>query len=694
MIRRWFSIGVLAVFLAAAAPGAVKSSLPGVAVSTHASAKLSPSLRDRLAKTAGPIEVIVQLWGQEVTNPQLSPARFDVEREAFFEEASARIDEVLEAVPGIEIGHIYRASAGFSARVTPDQLAALAAQPTVRIIVPQISATKSRLEGNGLMRAGTLHSSGVRGAGVSVAVIDDGVDYNHPELGGGGFPNSVVVDGYDFEFKVAEPSPVGTDSHGTSVSGIIAGQGDPQTGATGIAPGAKIVALRVGGESLPAANIIAALNWSIENQNRVSPPIRVVNMSLGFDSLGFFTEHCDGNPDVAPFKEVIDRVVAAGIIPVAATGNEAEFGTSLPSCLSKVVSVGAVYDGSFGGLTFSACSDSSTAADQVTCYSNSAQFIDLLAPSHMARTPKSGGGYDPEFGGTSAASPYAAGSFALLISASPGRSVEQYRSIMKSSGKPVLDALSGITTPRVDALAAWQALQGSTGGAKPYGYFLLAAARAQGNNNTFFKSDLRVANLGTGTASVDAYLLDGAGDNSAKLPARSFTVGANQVSAYNDAVSSLLGLNAGGGAVYFASDQPLMVTSDLYTTNNLCPQFGGTFGQFIPALTFTDAGTRQRLFNVIHDGNFRTNLGMINTSNAAASVTVRVIESNGSLKGQKAYNLGAFGWLQVNRVFSDVGASNSGNATIEIVANRPVLSYVSMVDERTGDPFLVWGVNQ
>lgn len=694
MIRRWISTGLVVVFLALPLSAAEKGSVARAIGADAASAKLSPSLRDRLAKSAGPIDVIVQLWGQEVTNPRLSPARFDREREAFFEEADARIEEVLAAVPGIAVNHIYRASAGFSARVSPGQLDALTAQPAVRIIVPQTSASKSRLEGNGLMRVAAVHGNGVRGTGVSVGVIDDGVDYSHGELGAGGFPNSVVVGGYDFEYKVAEPSPTSGDSHGTAVAGIIAGQGDPQTGASGVAPDAKIVGLRVGGESLPMENILAALNWSIEHQNQVFPPIRIVNMSLGFDNLGYFIDYCDGNPEMAPFKEAIDRVVAAGILPVAATGNEAQSGTSLPSCLSKVVSVGAVYDGALGGLSFSACSDNSTAADQVTCYSNSAGFIDVLAPSHNARTAKAGGGYDEEFGGTSAAAPYASGVLALLMSSHPNRPLEQYRSILKSSGKPVLDALSGITTPRVDALAAWQAMQGSTGGAKPYGYFLLAAARFQGTNNTFYKSDLRVANLGTGTASVDAFLLDGSGDNSTKPPGASFVVGANQVSAFNDAVSSMLGLASGGGAVYFASDQPLVITSDLYTTNNVCPQIGGTFGQFIPALGFADAGTRQRLFHVISDGNYRTNFGMINASSAPNAVTARILESNGSLKGQKTYNLGPFGWLQINRVFNDVNASPSSNATIEIVATQPVLTYVSIVDEKTGDPFLLWGVNQ
>jgi subtilisin family serine protease len=97
----------------------------------------------------------------------------------------------------------------------------------------------------------------------------------------------------------------------------------------------------------------------------------------------------------------------------------------------------AVYDANIGNIQFpELCTDATTAADKVTCYSNSAGFLTLLAPSHNARTPSmtiAGGGYTNTFGGTSAAAPYTAGAIAALMSVDPksNRPPAEYAQILR-----------------------------------------------------------------------------------------------------------------------------------------------------------------------------------------------------------------------------------------------------------------------
>src|SRR5205807_7888835 len=114
----------------------------------------------------------------------------------------------------------------------------------------------------------------------TVAVIDTGVDYNLKVLGGGFGKNFKVVAGYDF--YDGDSDPMDESGHGTSVAGVIAANPYTVNGVTyrGVAPDAKLVALRVGTETnIPDSNIKEALDWVIAN--RKTYHISVVNLSLG-----------------------------------------------------------------------------------------------------------------------------------------------------------------------------------------------------------------------------------------------------------------------------------------------------------------------------------------------------------------------------------------------------------------------------
>ena len=91
---------------------------------------------------------------------------------------------------------------------------------------------------------------GIDGTGIKIAVIDTGVDFNHPDLFGWG-PDGKVIGGYNFIQE--NQLPIDNNGHGTKVAGIIAANGN----LTGIAPNSKILAYRVSedGESV-SSNLI------------------------------------------------------------------------------------------------------------------------------------------------------------------------------------------------------------------------------------------------------------------------------------------------------------------------------------------------------------------------------------------------------------------------------------------------------
>jgi len=665
-------------------------------VAADAEAKLSPDLA-RLTPASGPADVIVLLWDQEVTNVALAAESFAAERSAFASEAERSIDAVLGALGSSDlvVTRRYHSFAGFAAQASVETLRRLAEDPLVRVVVPNLKAVPERIQGNAIIGIPATRARGARGAGVSVAVLDDGVDYMHPELGGGRIPNSVVVAGRNFENDTSDPAP-GRDaktnllnSHGTSVAAIIAGRGETAALSNGVAPDAKIVALR----AATFDQFLAAFDWIVANADRIQPNIRVVNMSNSFPGGGFFTSNCDADQIALPFASAFDRLAALDIAIVVSSGNQNKTDrTAMPACLSKAIAVGATYDANIGVGGFSICVDATTAADMVTCYSNSAPFVSLLAPSHDCRTAKAGGGYDPEFGGTSAAAPYTAGAFAVLMGAAPGRTPAQYRDVLRATGRSIRDAKSGISIPRIDVDRALEALTQSNNPTFSFRYFIPAVARAVGQNGTFFQTEMRIFNRGSAPATVRMFLLQTT-DNPTAHSAE-VIVSAGRSAAFSDIVKTLIRLDAGSGSLLIDSTQPLHVTSSTFTTNNICPDRGGTLGQFIPASETSEAGTRQRLYHVVQNAAFRTNLGLASVTRDPANITVVVRDANGNILGQTTTSLGIFGWRQIGAIVTAVNGGLTDDAYIDVTSDRPLLTYVSIIDNKTGDPIYVSGKNQ
>jgi len=425
---------------------------------------IDPELLEQAEKSLGPVQVIVTLVGCEETKS------INFGQDAFtkvrIQSNVASIQEKVISKVALGKGQIRHRLENLpimGADVSYTELKSLAGLDEVVMIEKDHPLELHTAQGLELMNTGNFRNSD-SGRHVAIAIVDSGVDYSHPALGGGRFPNSKVLGGYDFGDNDADP--MDNQGHGSSCAGISAGlnqkYGDYRGG---VAPGAGIYALKTSNrnDEISTIAIQKSIDWCISHQlDAPDQAIMIISMSLGTPNW-HSDIYCDG--EARSTQAILDMAEANGIAVFVSSGNEANpKGISFSACMKKTIAVGAVYDGSFGRAKFSNCSDSSTASDQVTCYSNSAPILDLLAPSHCAYTPSwPNGKYNQTFGGTSAACPYAAGAAALIQSyhkEKTGRflSVKELRQLMIENGDPIKDQKSRITTPRVNITNALQSL--------------------------------------------------------------------------------------------------------------------------------------------------------------------------------------------------------------------------------------------
>jgi len=384
----------------------------------------------------------------------------------------------------------------FAARLTASQLQGLLADDAVAF-VRQDRMNKPHLsQGIPLMGASATRSE-FSGKGVAVGIADTGVDYMNTYLGAAPLgSNTKVIGGYDFGLGAADP--MDADGHGTACAGIVAGAiGNTGDYIGGVAPDAKIYALKITDATGDAADsaIMAAGEWCITHQNDdPENPIMIINISFGGER---YTSNCDATmPDYAA---AVNNILAAGLTIFSSSGNDGYCDAmGSPACLSGIISVGAVYDAGFGEYTpcvepescvakypASECPggyyiEDATAADKVAGYSDAASFLTLLAPSNRCYTLQcaaKGSTFNTEFGGTSAASPYAAGAAAALQSAAKEKlgtflTPAQVKSLLVGTGRSITDTKVAITKPRVNLQAAMNHMLGNNATA-PQGLLLL-----------------------------------------------------------------------------------------------------------------------------------------------------------------------------------------------------------------------------
>ena len=282
----------------------------------------------------------------------------------------------------------------------------------------------------------------VDGTGMTVAVIDTGVDYNNPALGGGFGPGAKVIAGYDFATNT--PDPMATSSqHGTAVAGLI-GSDDPNN--LGVAPGVNIVALRVTGSDNTASlsSIASALQWVVNNHSQYN--ITVVNMSLsdgGNYAQNWFAQ--DGGVG-EQITNLIGQLQAMNIPVVSATGNSftGQQGEGFTAIVAGVISVTAT-DTSDHLLPD---------AQRLGSVTGMGTMTDLAAPGEGMVAPTGDSGYS-SVEGTSFATPLVTGAVVLLQQIYQARfgtlpTVNQVTQWLEQGSDPIYDPVTGLTIGRLD----------------------------------------------------------------------------------------------------------------------------------------------------------------------------------------------------------------------------------------------------
>ena len=346
-----------------------------------------------LAGAKGAVDVMIELDARSATSAYLSarPRGIAAAKGA----ARAQTLTVRRAQRGVEAAFgrsatrartLYRSHAlysGVAVRTDASRLRALAALPGVKAvhrIVPKQPSNSSSVPLIGAPQV--WHANGQTGQGVRIGIIDTGIDYTHADFGGPGTtaafdaakatntftPTAKVVGGYDFAGDAYNPSegvdtpvpddnPLDCEGHGSHVAGTTAGLGVGKDGQTwaggydkdiapsdvsigpGVAPGAKLYALKVFGCDGDTNLVGQALEWAADpnGDGDVSDHLDVVNMSLGSSY---------GSPD-DPDAVASNALAALGTVVVASMGNSGdvyEVGGA-PGNATRVLAVAASDDG-------------------------------------------------------------------------------------------------------------------------------------------------------------------------------------------------------------------------------------------------------------------------------------------------------------------------------------------------------------
>jgi hypothetical protein len=330
----------------------------------------------------------------------------------------------------------FEAFNGVSLTVSEAEVPKLRQLPYVKAVYPDTPVhALAATPGDNITRIGAdrvWSSLGSRGAGVVVAIIDTGIDYTHPALGGGIGRGFKVIGGYDFVNKDADP--MDDNLHGTHVAGIVAGNSDDLVG---VAPDASLLAYKVLNAfgSGTTSDVLAGIERAVDpnGDGDLSDHADVGNMSLGGT----------GNPDDA-LSQAVDNATAAGMVFCIAAGNEGDFHRiGSPGTSRSAITVGAT-DNTDHIAPFSSRGPNTKDA---------AIKPDVLAPGVSIRSSLPGGTYGP-LSGTSMATPHVAGVAALLKSLHHDWTPGQVKSAIVNSAAYLAEEVMSQGGGRVDALRA------------------------------------------------------------------------------------------------------------------------------------------------------------------------------------------------------------------------------------------------
>lgn len=331
-----------------------------------------------------------------------------------YKSAEARTVAQVRSTPGVLLGESYELIPAQAALGTPEGLISLADNPEVAAIWEDLPVHTMLDVSVPLVRAPQMWNLGFEGQGILVAVVDTGIDPDHPDF------TDRIVQAKDF----TNTSPEARDGngHGTHVASTIAGSGAASGGKyIGVASEAKLLVAKVlkddgGGMT---SQVMAGVDWAVQQG------AQVINLSLGADVS------CDGTDAMST---ICDAAVDKGVVVCVAAGNAGPGAGTVgsPGCARKVITVGATTD-----------------ADTVTSFSSRGPTKDgrvkpdVCFPGHnivaaRAKNTKMGTPVDAFYtsaSGTSMATPHASGAAALLLQAHPGIAPAQVKERLMATAK-------------------------------------------------------------------------------------------------------------------------------------------------------------------------------------------------------------------------------------------------------------------
>ncbi len=281
----------------------------------------------------------------------------------------------------------------------------------VRVFATKVGTAD--VNANKQIGADLVHVAGNTGAGRKVVVIDTGYNYNHPEL------SSSYLGGKDFVNN--DDDPADDNGHGSHVAGLITGDG-VNADAKGVAPDAGVLSAKVLDSTGSGyfSDVVASIYWAVDGADGVAGTeddfnADALSMSLGTSQPYTYKGFCDSVfPDLT---NAISYARSRNVLVVVAAGNSGGAGVSLPGCISKSTTVGAV-DG----------------ADKVASFSGKGKALDLVAPGVALLSAWLGSDYKTA-SGTSMATPVVSAVAALVKFVHPELSDDELESKILSTVK-------------------------------------------------------------------------------------------------------------------------------------------------------------------------------------------------------------------------------------------------------------------
>lgn len=302
---------------------------------------------------------------------------------------------------------------------------------------------------------GAAWQSCYQGQGITVAVIDTGIDLDHPDLAAN------LVAGKSF---VSGTSSADDDAgHGTHVAGIIAAVSN-NGGVIGVAPEASLMPVKVldSAGSGSIAEVADGIIWAADNG------AEVINLSLGTVSSS------------ATLKEAVDYAYKQGVLVVAAGGNCGDSSYYLNGCSYQDQPV---YPGAYSNVMAVASTDSS---DNQSSFSNQGSYIDVAAPGSTIYSTYPASSY-ATMSGTSMATPHVAGLAALVWSKNSGLTNQEVGAQIKNTAEDL----------------------GSSGWDNQFGYGRIDAAEAMGTLQTTTTATTSLAEISPADTDTQAPYIPG-----------------------------------------------------------------------------------------------------------------------------------------------------------------------------------------